>query len=103
MFVAKHVDPLDLVESLSSLEHMVALAKVNGVKDLLVTKEVLSQVLKTQYPAKSGYMVYKNVRLIEQDRRDEVLAKEGLTVEDLLFKGSKAPIGAGATTAQVVD
>lgn len=63
--------PVDPISSLKDLETSVALAISQGIKELEVTKELMSQLLKAQYSDKNNSIIYKNVFLFEFGKKDE--------------------------------
>lgn len=93
------LDESEVVESLDLLETKVALSHAHGVKRLLVTREVLSQILKQNYKDDMD-MFYKGVHLIDESRVDDVAKKMGLSINDKLFGNSKVGIGNQAVVSR---
>lgn len=63
------------VSSLRDLETQVTLALGQGVKELEVTKEVMSQLLRGSYSDTNNSIIYKNVWLFEVGKAQQTKEK----------------------------
>ena len=93
----KGLDEACVIDSIDGLEQNVALAKAHKVERLLVTKAVMSQILKENYK-NDIYMMYKNITIVDEGKLDEYKAQVGITLDQKLHGDSKlsiAPRGGG--------
>lgn len=77
-----------VITSVGQLQAAVIRAKMSGEKTLAVTTDVLQFLLSGQYDAKTGFMIYQDVFLIEDGRQDEVSERLAQSMEEKLFPGS---------------
>lgn len=83
--------PKGVIESIDSLDLRVTIAINEGVKKLLVTKNVIQTLLKNNYKD-DPYMVYRNVEIHDFERVDDTERRNAETIEDRVFGKSKQGI-----------
>ena len=76
----------------AQLDAAVARALMGGVKQILVTKEIIQKILHKDDPA----VFYKSVELVDYERASDIQRKAALTSEEIVFGKSEVKIESGA-------
>lgn len=101
MFEPEKVEMVKPANSLSEFRDRLAVAKANLIKSMVVTKELMSQLIKSHNLPEAGYIIYENVFVYEEGREEEAVKRDQRTIEDILFGQTKVGIDP-ATTVQSV-
>lgn len=76
--------PAEVLTDLNQLDRTVTAAKNSGKRFVLVTNEILKDVLKHNYK-NDPYMIYQNMELHDYTRFDETVKKSKMTREEAIY------------------
>lgn len=82
--VKKAEIPAEVLTDLSQLDRTVTAAKNSNKRFVLVTSEILKDVLKHNYK-NDPYMIYQNMELHDYTRFEETTKKSKLTREEAIY------------------
>jgi len=77
---------------IENFETKIAIAARNGQKWMEVPKNILVNLCRGEYP-KSGYIIWKNVKVCEMGRAEELAKKDGETAFERVFPGETTKVG----------
>lgn len=80
-----------VAKTLNDVQNLIARAKSAGIKEILVTENVLKFLMQEKYDPNHACMVYQDVFLYQQDKVDAIKYKNGRNVEEVVF-GKKTGI-----------
>lgn len=83
--------PKGVLSDITQLDRMVTAAKNNNVTRLLVTPEILEDILKENYK-NDAYMIYYDVELHDYNKVGDTERKNAETLEQKIFGNSKVII-----------
>lgn len=84
------------VSTLAELENATHLARVHGKTYFFVTSEIMRYLLKDNYPPKSGFIHYRDIKLYESSEHKKAADQlEKTKVKDVLHKGASLEVDYG--------
>lgn len=87
----QHIDEPEVIKTHENLDSVVTMALNSGKKKLLVTANVLKNVLQNRYKD-DAYMVYRNVELHDVEKHEATMKTSKMTTNDKVFGHSKVGI-----------
>ena len=91
--LSEFIPAIQPAKTLNELEDQVFRAKSCEADSIEATPEILKYFLKKAYPPKSGYMIYKDIKVYMPDFFEQSVKRDKETVEFRNFGGSKIDIG----------
>lgn len=96
MFDPNKVETVGPAKTLAEFRDRLAICKANLIKSMTVTRELMSQLLKSHKLPDTGYIIYENVWLYEEGKEEDSVRRDMRTVDDILFGQSKVGISQDA-------
>jgi hypothetical protein len=87
-----------VARTMTEFQNLVAQAKISGLKEITVTSDILKFLQQNRYDGTVGYMIYQDVWLFEEGRKDEVLTRDRSNARREIFKNSSVKINAPMST-----
>lgn len=78
-------EKVEVAQNLNQFQNMMGYCRMNGLKEMEVSPDILRYFLKEKYDPNSGFMIYENIFLFESGRTDEVKTRLNMKMEEKLF------------------